>query len=155
MPTQRKVRTCETMEEFSSFCSLKNCDTLECGHPEKIADHCIDDRRYCPRVAETDRRDMADWKSDYSLYLETHDKEYKEKVLSPDSIKIYQLRYPRMHVLKTLEQQRRYWTSKKKGYLVNIKRKSDTLDWVQIYKDALQRAHIKKKYINIVQMNIV
>lgn len=135
------------MVQFAQGCRYQNIESSECNHTNRITTHCVEDRKYCPRVAETDRTDQALWKHDYKKYLEDHDKAYNEQVLHEDNIRKLKLRHKKIDVEKTLAAQRRYWTHVKKGYQLNVNRKCDVLDWLDIYNRAVQRSVNMKTYI--------
>jgi hypothetical protein len=152
MASRGKVATNEEMEVFSLYCTNKN-ENGECNHPKKMVDHCLNDKKYCPRVDKKKAGEKPAWKCNYQLYLDEHDKIYKEVIQSEDFVHKLELRYPKIDVRATLDESKDYWRSDKKGkgYERKCSKSENTIDWEATYINAVKMAvyhgmAVKKDY---------
>jgi hypothetical protein len=126
------VKTNELMEVFANHCSLKN-EKGECTHTDKLLAHCISEKKYCPRVARAQRREKAEWKTNYNLYLEEHDRIYNDLIISEAFVGPLQLKYPKIDIRATLDNNAEFWRSRE-GYERKCGGDGKNIDWEQTYK---------------------
>lgn len=147
MTNRGMVKTNETMEEFANNCIFRLRENGGCSHPKKFINHCLSEKKYCPRVAKSEQKEKPLWKTDYDLYLEQHDKIFENVILSESFINPLEIRYPKYNIRAILEENREYWRSKspKKGYHRKCKTESKNIDWPETYKNSVIRS-IRYKY---------
>jgi hypothetical protein len=142
MASRGMVKTNEVMEVFSENCLFKHCESGCCTHPDKIIAHCINEKKYCPRVAKSDQKDKPLWKTDYEIYLQEHDEIYDKVIMSDAFINPLELRYPKINIRATIAENRSYWRSKKpnKGYRRKCRTDTKEIDWPGTYKRGVDRS---------------
>lgn len=151
MASRGKVATCEEMEEFASNCKLKEDGTGRCTHKNKKVEHCIKDKKYCPRVSirSAKQDDQPEWKTNYELFKADHDKFFNEVILSEKFVRPLELQFPNIDVRETLLIQSNWWSSDKpnKGFDNKRKSASKTIDWEQTYEFSFRRALYMKQAV--------
>ena len=144
MASRGKVKTRETMDEFVLYCTCRDPETIECSHPDKTTDHCLSDKKHCPRVDKRDKKDRPAWKDDYHVYLQEHDTIFKEVIMTDKFIKPLERRFrsaQKIDVRATImESSETYWRIKSRGWQNKRSKGTQTIDWERTYIDSVVRA---------------